>query len=74
MRLSDQGTVGIAGNQEDSFFGWGNLRGAGGCGDLAGDQALVGALAQMPQHHAHNYRGHEEYNEKNALVAGNRHN
>ena len=69
--LGHERVVGVVGDQQGGLLGGGDLGGLGGRGVLAGEQALVGALAQLPQHRAHDEGGHEQDDEEDGLVAGN---
>ena len=54
-----QGVVGIVGGDQSGLFGGRNLGGLSGRRGLAGEEALVGALAQLPEHDAHGEGGDE---------------
>jgi hypothetical protein len=68
--LGEEGVVLVVGDQEGGLFSGGDLGGLGGGRVLAVEQALVGALAQMPQDHTHGHRSGEQHDEEDGLIAG----
>jgi hypothetical protein len=71
LGLGEQGTVGVACYQQGGLFRGRNLGGLGGRRVFSGKQPLMGAIAQLPQGHAHHHRSHEQDSEEDGLVAGN---
>ena len=47
--LGHEGVVGVVGDEEGGLLGGGDLRGPGWGRSLTGEQALVGAVAQLPE-------------------------
>ena len=43
----------------------------GGCRGFAGEEPLVGAVAQLPEHNSHAEGGDEQHGEEDLLVARN---
>ena len=71
MHLGSEGVVHVVGGDEGGLFGGRDFGGLGGGGGFAGEESLVGAVAQLPQADAHAKRGDEEHDEEDLLIAGN---
>ncbi len=69
--LGEQGTVGVVGDQQGGLDGRSHQGSLRGSGVFAGNQALVSALAQVPEHDAHHQGGHKEDGKEDGLIAGN---
>ncbi len=71
LLLGQQRAVGIVGDEQGGLLRLRHDGGVGGGGVFAGQEALMGALAQLPEDGAHDRRGNEEKDEENGLIAGN---
>ena len=70
LSLGEQGVVGVVGDDQSGLLGGGDFRRFGGGGVLADDEALVSALAEVPENAAHGDGGGEQNGEEDGLVAG----
>lgn len=71
LYFCEQGAVGVVGDEEGGLLVGCDDGSLGGCGVFSREEALMGTLAQVPEHAAHNERGGEEHEEEDFLVAGN---
>jgi hypothetical protein len=69
--LGEQRAVTVIRHDQGSLLRGSDFWSLGGSGILTGDKALVGALAQVPEHHGHDQGGDEQEREEIFLVAGN---
>ena len=67
--LRDEGVVEVVGGDKGGLFGGGDHRGSGWGDGLSGKQALVGAIAKLPELESHAERGNEEDDEQDLLIA-----
>jgi hypothetical protein len=68
LDLGEEGVVGVAGDQEGGLLGGSDLGGLRGGGVFAVEETLVGALAELPENHAHDHGGGEKEGEEDGLV------
>ena len=69
VHLWDQGIVEVVGGNEGRLFGGGDFGGLGRGSALAGEQAFVGMVAQLPELNAHAEGSDEEQGKEDLLVA-----
>ena len=70
LDLGEQGAVSVVGDHEGSRLSLSYVGGMRGRRVLAVEQALVSALTQLPQGHAHDHGGHEQDDEDDGLITG----
>ncbi len=70
LLLGEQRAVGVVGDEEGGLLVGRDDGGLGGCGVFSCEEALMGALPQMPENAAHDERGGEQYEEEDLLIAG----
>src|ERR1035441_5179629 len=69
--LGQKGVVGVVGDKKCGLLGRGHFRSRCGRSAFAGQQALVGSLAQLPEQAGHGDGGQQQEGKEDFMMAGN---